>query len=199
VIQIKKKYVYKTNGKEKIYGMIPLHLYISIVYFNQQESIETLLSISEIVHLLTECFVEAIMREEVNINELKKAECSHFFISSIPDIAKYGTKKIIAFYEEKSIIIISEAKYFDEKAAISELKTRNFSKDELLALMLSVHQHCLILIDSVIKKCKNSTALTFVKNKDNEEENSDKDHDKDESAILNKQDKFDLSNYEKIG
>ena len=189
IIETKNKYVYEIHSLDKFFGMMPLDVYITLVYFNysNEEHHNVLLSLGEIAQFVTEFLTEALTRERFDFSKLD-ITASDFYISAMP--CYKDTRKFMLMKHGDKKILISEMKYFSDSGTPNEtLKMKNISKDELLKLVLSVHQVSLTMIDEVIKKCSNAKKLSLVG------VDETKDEIKEQEVNVKK---YDLKDYEKI-
>lgn len=179
--EVTKKYVYQHDQIESYKGLFPLRDYASMSYFNYIGNEETYMSLGEISVFLTECLVEVLTRENIDLNNFN---CSYqdffitFFVCNHPERKEYNINKSLYFKYKNKFISISENNMLI--ARNEPLKMKNVEKDKLLTLMLSAHQLSLSLLDEIVKKCNTSKKLKVIE-KDNkielEEESRDDDSD----------------------
>ncbi len=193
MIQIKNKYVYEISNMENYFGMLPLDIYITLVFFNynEKEHKNILFSAAELSIFITECLVEALTRDRIDFSKINLS-AKDLYISGHPS-AKGDTKKTLLFKYGDKFIVVTELIFFNENGMKTEsLKMKNATKEDLLKLMLSIHQFSLTLMDEVIKKCSSAHKVNVIE-MDKKEDIKDAEYeDIDDEEIT---DKFDKSNY----
>jgi hypothetical protein len=190
MLEIKKKFVYVINSLKKFHGMIPLDVYMTLIYFNYNEDDEEckkiFLNTGELLCFLTECISEVLI-SEINIDPKKfNPELKDFYLSTIPQFQADEFKKILVFKTSDKQIIISE----DSIDNHHSLKMKNLSKEQLLSTIFSVQNLVTCIFSDLLKKftkAKGLKAVDIGKNKENLDQES-------EIYEIN-ENKFDKSNY----
>jgi len=197
MMEVKKKYIYDAEKLNSFYGMIPLDMYVSMVYFNcQQDQFEnTLLSINDLVDFITECLLEMLVSELKFNSDLGVLD---IYISSIPSINSDSTRKVALFFCKEKKVIVSEQRLENNDG----IKMKNVSKEYMMTSMLSCHKLALKFVQFIIDKCNTCKKVSVIGLNETDEEVKEKVEAETGQEVEvteeQKRNKFDLRDYQRI-
>lgn len=187
--EVTKKFVYDITSMESFYGMIPLDMYVSMVYFNihnKQDYEGVLIDFQDLTNFLTECLTELFLSETTfNLNDFTPA-INDFYISSIPIVNKKHPAKAVTIKWQVQKILITEMGGYER-----QFKMKDYGKEKMLNVILSSHKYACSIVSEVIRKCSDCKKVSVVGVDEVKEEINPQST---ESNIR----KFDLNEYEKI-
>lgn len=197
MMEVRKKYIYDAEKLNSFYGMMPLDMYVSMVYFNynKDQFKNTLLSITDLVDFTTECLLEILVSELKFTGEF---DVSDLYISAIPSINSDSSRKVALFFCQGKKIIVSEQRLENNDG----IKMKNVTKEYMMTLMLSCHKLALKLVQNIIDKCNNCKKVSVIGMNETDEEVKEKIESSTGQSVEvteeQKRNKFDLRDYQRL-
>lgn len=197
MMEVKKKYVYESDKLNNFYGMMPLDMYVSMIYFNynKHEFINTLISIYDLIDFITECFVETLL-SEIKFNG--EFQVSDVYLSATPSLNSDSVKKTLLIFCSNKKIIVSENKIEGQEG----IRMRNQSKESMMTTVLSSHKLAARLVTTIIDRCDSCKKVSVI----GIDSQSQEEIQEEVKATLGEKievhekgdNKFDLRNYQRI-